>query len=424
MRSLRARLLFGLFAILGATGLAVGTAAFFIDRGVIDGALDDELREIAQNVDPIEAARAESGRVVAEDIFVAAVWTATEHQGEADFVRPAVTGFDTVMAGGEEWRIYAEVRPERTVIGAQRMEVRRELVAVRAFEAVLPILAAVPIALLVVGWIVSRAMRPLDRLAAELPALGDRSAAIPTAGVPSEVLPLVVAMNDLLGRLKRQLEFRTRFVSDAAHELRTPLAALQLQLDAASAGGRDAVPADARASVARMSALVAQMLDLARAEAPGETRLAPLSLDEAVRSVVGELLPIAEAKGIDLGGDEAPAETFVLAEPADLHLLLRNLIDNAVRYTPPGGRVDLVAAADSGAVAFEVRDTGPGIPAAMLERVFDRFVRLDPDTAGTGLGLAIARAAAERMGATLAIRNREDGPGLVVRVRFAAAVRT
>lgn len=304
------------------------------------------------------------------------------------------------------------------------MEVRRELVAVRAFEAVLPILAAVPIALLVVGWIVSRAMRPLDRLAAELPALGDRSAAIPTAGVPSEVLPLVVAMNDLLGRLKRQLEFRTRFVSDAAHELRTPLAALQLQLDAASAGGRDAVPADARASVARMSALVAQMLDLARAEAPGETRLAPLSLDEAVRSVVGELLPIAEAKGIDLGGDEAPAETFVLAEPADLHLLLRNLIDNAVRYTPPGGRVDLVAAADSGAVAFEVRDTGPGIPAAMLERVFDRFVRLDPDTAGTGLGLAIARAAAERMGATLAIRNREDGPGLVVRVRFAAAVRT
>lgn len=419
MKSLRSRLIGGLFLILGLAGLAVGATAYVIDRGAIDRSLDDELREIAQNVDPFEAARVESGPATGEDIFVAVVWTGAGMVGPEGFARPTEIGLATVAAAGEDWRVYADIRADRTVIGAQRMEVRRELVAARAFQAVLPILLVIPVAWITIGIIVARAMRPLDRLAEELPNLGGAAVSLSTAGVPAEVLPLVLAMNDLIARLQRQIEFRTQFVSDAAHELRTPLAALQLQLDARH-GDSATLRADAASSVARMSALVNQMLDLARIEAPAGTAKVRLRLDAAVRAVVGEILPIAESRGIDLGAIEGTAEE-VVGDAADLRLLLRNLIDNAIRYTPQGGRVDLVTTRVGEEIVFEVRDTGPGIPPTMLARVFDRFVRLDPNTSGTGLGLAIARAAAGRMGATLTVRNRSDGPGLVAEVRFRAA---
>jgi two-component system OmpR family sensor kinase len=233
---------------------------------------------------------------------------------------------------------------------------------------------------------------------------------------------MVSELNALLARLREALDKQKRFTADAAHELRSPLTALQIQLDMLSRARsadetRDAVEG-LRAGVKRAGRLVEQLLTMARLEPQSQTSPVPVALDQLLTEVATELEPLAEARRVQLRLSRLERAT-IRGEPQGLHALVRNLIDNAIRYTPAGGEVRLALFRDGGAAAIVVEDTGPGIPAADRGRVFDRFFRLPGAGAeGSGLGLAIVKQVADAHGATVELGEGEGGKGLRVAVRF------
>ncbi|MBV8307751.1 MAG: hypothetical protein JO274_09760, partial [Gammaproteobacteria bacterium] len=246
--------------------------------------------------------------------------------------------------------------------------------------------------------------------------------ALPPEQLPDEVQPLVLALNDLLGRLRGALERERAFMADAAHELRTPLTALHLQMGMLARAGseteREAAMRTLSSGIERAIHLVEQMLALARQQPRTDAPHVPVRIDELARETVTELVPLADAGSIDLGV-AATQPIAVSGDPEALGTLLRNLVDNAVRYTPPGGRVDVSVGGAPEAPRLLVTDDGPGIPVEERVRVFDRFYRragtVQP---GSGLGLAIVKAIADAHGATLSLGDGPSGKGLAVTVSF------
>jgi two-component system OmpR family sensor kinase len=286
----------------------------------------------------------------------------------------------------------------------------------------------VPALALLVAWIVGRSVRPVRKFADALRARRpDDLTPVPLEGLPDEARPMATALNDLLARLDLAIERERAFIADAAHELRTPLTALSLQLQSlASAGAtedRDAAVRNLETGVARAARLIEQLLAVAREQHAGERERRPLHLDELVRQVVAEWVPLAEAAGIDLGIAEAEV-VRVPAEEDGLRVLLRNLLDNAIRYTPRGGRVDVRVSRTEGRpprAVLSVTDTGPGIPEAERGRVFDRFHRVPGTVAGgSGLGLALVRSVASRHDGHVALESGPGGTGLHVIVTVPA----
>ncbi len=348
-------------------------------------------------------------------------------------------GFRTVATEAGEWRVFSTQAGDQVVQVAQPMQVRRELAASMALRTILPLIAVVPFLAVFVWFGIARSLRPLERLAA---AVGQRTpttlAPLSDAGLPSEVQPLVQALNGLLARLDTTLDAQRAFIADAAHELRTPLTAVHLQAQLVERAGDDAerhaALAELKSGLDRATHLVAQLLTLAREEPDVTGRpLARVDLAALARAVVADCSAQAAARGIDLGlappaGAAAAAAALVDGDAASLRTLLSNLVDNAIRYVPDGGRIDVAAGTDATGKAVEVsvRDSGPGIPPAEATRVFDRFYRA-PGAAGvpgSGLGLAIVKRIADRHGATIALApglTGGTGPGLAVTVRFPAA---
>jgi two-component system OmpR family sensor kinase len=249
-------------------------------------------------------------------------------------------------------------------------------------------------------------------------------------GLPDEVRPLVQELNLLFGRVKTAFDAQQTFVADAAHELRTPLAALRLQaqsLDRAeSPEARKLAVSRLTAGIDRATRLVEQLLVLARQEATaaGGAATRPVDLAELARRTVADLAGVAAAKGVDVGVQQADAAQ-VEGQPDALQILLRNLVDNAIKYTPSGGTADITVKNEvvegAAQVTVTVEDSGPGIPAEERERVFDRFYRVaGSEAAGSGLGLAIIKAIAERHGASLALGQSARLGGLAATVTFKA----
>jgi two-component system OmpR family sensor kinase/two-component system sensor histidine kinase QseC len=299
------------------------------------------------------------------------------------------------------------------------------LAADAAYAAVLPLLLVAPFMAAAAWWLTALALRPLQRVAAGVRQRDEQSLEpLPAAGLPDEVAPLVTALNALLQRLGRSLDTQRAFVADAAHELRSPLTALKLQLQLLERADDEAERAAAAqalaAGIERAARLVEQLLTLARTE-PGAatTALQRLDLSELVREAVADTVPLALARGTML---ELFADTPVQVDGDRnaLSALVRNLADNAVRYAPAGSRVEVRVSQSDDVPTLQVDDAGPGIPAAERERVFDRFYRRGlADEPGTGLGLAIVRGVAQRHGATVQLDDSALG-GLRVILRFRA----
>lgn len=433
MRSLRARIATALFVLLTAVGVAAVVAAYFVVESEPDELLDDQLRQIAMNVGdharplppmnpPID--RDDEIVVVIRDASGAIIRRSNER-----FVLPPVeeTGFSDPVVHKVAWRAYALRTPDRLIQVAQRQETRDELAAEIAFQTILPIALLIPLSWLVLGVLITRLFRPLDRLTEELrEAPAERLTPLSTDGLPSEVVPLVAEVNSLLARQNELLELRKRFVSDAAHQLRTPLTALQLQVgNLRRAPGAEALAgeiAEIRQGIARMTRLTAQLLDLARAEAPEDLGHPPsIELAPLLRQAIETVLPLADERAIDLGVTaETPAR--LRCREQDVTAVLMNVIDNAVRYTPSGGRVDVASEITPDGARVVVRDTGPGVAEGEIERVFERFVRAGrAASGGAGLGLAIVKAAAARSGMTVRLENVADPVGLRVVVTMPAA---
>lgn len=435
MRTIRAKLLAGLLVTMLACALVAGAAAYFKVRHEASEVFDGQLQQAARML-PREIAPQATPPLGSHELDEEIVVQSWDDNGRLTFAshpltlpRARLAGFHDMRVAGHEWRVYGLLEDGRYVQAAQSAAFRSKLAASLALGALLPVLALVPVLGLLIHLVVRRSLRPVDDIAR---AMSQRSAEalvpLPAHGWPPELVPVVAALNDLLARLRQAMDTQRAFVADAAHELRTPLAALKLQLQLALRADSEDKQRQALVKLGerldRTTHLVAQLLTLARSEdgTPAATAaLADVSLREVAVQVVRELLPMAEAKGVDLGLDAREADCRVRAVAADLFILLRNLADNAVRYTGPGGRVDLRIERRDGVPTLGVSDTGPGIPPAERENVFRRFHRGESgDAHGSGLGLAIVRNIAVRHGATVVLEDGPGGRGLTVSVLFAA----
>ena len=427
--SLRRAALLWMTGLLTVVGLVTILIAYVYVRNEADEFLDGQLRQIALNAGTgISAAHAPAAADRdPEDQFAITIWDErgrVVHQSlpGINIPRENRAGFSDVKADGELWHVYTTGDGDHTVQVAQRETVRAEIIESAAIGAAAPILIVIPLSWLVVGWAMNRMLRQLDVLATEI---AERSAMatepIPLAGVPSEVTPLVASMNGLIERLRLAVEAQKRFLADAAHELRTPLAAMQIQVDnlAASRDPSDERLASLAAGVRRAGALVNQLLRLARLNEPAPPDGQRVDIGALLLDCVADVAPIADRKGVDIGAHVGSSVACCAVE-ADVRTLLGALIDNAVRYTSAGGSVDVnLRDRDDGPVV-EIVDTGPGLPKGEEARIFDRFFRGSPhDADGTGLGLAIARRIAERHSFDLSVENRTDGQtGVCARIVF------
>jgi two-component system OmpR family sensor kinase len=430
MRSIRRTLLATLLAAVTAVTLAAALLVYGLTRQQMDAIFDYNLRQIALS---LQGAPTGVERTPEDLDFVVQIWDLSGlrlYASRRDAGLPASVqmGFATVPSPTGEWRVYSTELAGLIVEVAQPMRVRERLAVAASLRTLLPVLAILPLLAFLVWSAVGRALAPLDRLAE---AVGSRTAAalepLPESDAPEEALPLLRSLNDLLRRLGSALDAQRAFVADAAHGLRTPLAALSLQLQlverAGTAGERAAALADLRAGLERATRLVQQLLTLAREEPGAAPALAgePVALAELVAEAVADHALVAETKGVDLGATEVAVEAVVNGDRAALRTLLANLVENAIRYTPAGGRVDVKAGVAEGRPYLEVVDDGPGIPAADRARVFDRFHRgASGSEPGSGLGLSIVKAIAGRHSATVSLRDTPGG-GLTVRVELPPA---
>ncbi len=425
MKSIRLRLLSWLLGCAVLVALAAGWGVYRAALVDADTLFDYQLRQIALSLRDQGVAQGFAGPDEPYEMVVQ-IWDDSGGRiylshPSSDLPARATLGFDEVSTRSGDWRVFSIQMRGRTIQVAQPLSVRRELARTHALRTLLPVLVLLPLLAGALWFGAERALRPLSSMARELrardPAL---LAPLVEERRDEEILPLVRALNDLLRLLAAALDKQRAFVADAAHELRSPLTALKLQLQlldrAADAQARREAGARLAAGIERASHLAEQLLTLARNEPDaGEPPVAAVRLDETVREAIAEAAPLADARGVDLG--LAAAEEISVQGDADaLRVLVRNLADNGVRYTPRGGRVDVSVHRRDGEALIEVADTGPGVPEADRARVFSRFYRGHAgDESGSGLGLAIVKAIAERHGGRVELGAAASG-GLLARV--------
>jgi len=353
---------------------------------------------------------------------------ATDEALPLPFPATLADGLSTVEVAGEAFRVLVRSTAQgQRIAVAQEQDARDKDAHESAWRSLLPFLILFPVLLLVVGDLVRKLFRPIGVLAAEIDQRAEQELhPIQEQHLPTEVRPFVVAINRLLARVAQSMDSQRRFVADAAHELRSPMTALSLQADRLAATEMSAATRERfeplSRGISRGRKLIDQLLSLAAAQSTSERAQTRLSVHELYRQVLEDLLPLAERKQIDIGVDSLQ-DVHVVFNELDLFTLVKNLVDNAIRYTPAGGRIDLSVEATPSAVHLQIKDSGPGIAAEEQARVFDPFYRsLGTDEAGSGLGLSIVKAIAERTGARveLAFSDPAAQRGLCVLVWIAA----
>ncbi len=411
-------------------GLLAMAAVYRNARQEVDEMFDYELRAVAQSIDAIGAGSGRAVGRVPDDEVLIQVWSPAGellYRSNPELAAPysATAGYATLEAGGTAYRSYSRRTADGTVQVAQTLAERRELALELSLRLLAPLLLALPLLGLVSWWLVRRALWPVQRLGDALSARTDDALdPVPGDKLPDELLPLVGGFNRLLQRLAQAFAAQRALVADAAHELRTPLAVVQLQAQTLQ---RSAAPEEhaaallaLRGGVERATRLVQQLLTLARQE-PGAGRAATektgLRLDQLVREVLAELVPLAHDKNIELSLLATEA-IRLRGDDAGLRALVGNLVENALHYTPDGGRVEVRLAAEPALVRLTVSDNGPGIPPGQRPLVLNRFYRA-PGTpgSGSGLGLAIAAAVVQQHGGSMVLGEAAGG-GLEVKVEL------
>ena len=428
--SIRRKLLVALLSALALTGLASSGATWLAARNEANDQFDYQLRQMALSLRD-QTLQSPVGFFGPWDYdFIVQVW---DPRGDLVYfsnhgiVLPqAGSGFQTVSVRGEDWRIFTLGQEDKTIQVAAPVSLRRDRASAMALRILIPVIAAIPLFALLIWLLVGYELRPLDAIARAIRRRAPSSLEpLATVRLPDEVQPMVGELNALLARLREAIETQARFTADAAHELRSPLTALQLQIEllgrAQSAEERREALDALRAGAQRAAHLVEQLLTMARLE-PEAAAAEPAVVDlaEIAVGVGADAEPLAEAKGVELRLGRMES-TRVAGQAQALYTLVRNLVDNAIRYTPSRGRVTIEVGHEGGRAVLAISDTGPGIPPGERSRVFDRFYRLpDAPAEGSGLGLAIVKQIAEAHRAEVTLGDADHGRGLRVTVRFAA----
>lgn len=342
-------------------------------------------------------------------------------------------GFHTIKGGvdddddddDDEYRAYIRQTPQGKIAVLQETEYRDDLAATAAYQSVLPLLIALPLMILLTVWITYRAMRPVKTLSASLgQRRSDDLSPLDGEGVPSEIQGFVTAINQLLQRTGENIRRQQRFIADAAHELRSPLTALSLQAERLTKLPQSDEAREQTGlilqSIQRNRHLLEQLLTHARAQGSETQRnLTDISLQAQFRRVLQELMPLALDKQQDIGV-AVENDLRIRADDTEIYTLIKTFTDNAIRYTPAGGRIDIGFSETPTTLAIWVEDDGPGIPAAERSRVTDAFYRiLGTEQQGTGLGLSIADAIAKRYGGKLILTDsRNFAHGLLIQAQL------
>ena len=325
----------------------------------------------------------------------------------------------------DEYRAYIRQTPQGKIAVLQETEYRDDLAATAAYQSVLPLLIALPLMILLTVWITYRAMRPVKTLSASLgKRRSDDLSPLDGEGVPSEIQGFVTAINQLLQRTGENIRRQQRFIADAAHELRSPLTALSLQAERLTKLPQSDEAREQTGlilqSIQRNRHLLEQLLTHARAQGSETQRnLTDISLQAQFRRVLQELMPLALNKQQDIGV-AVENDLRIRADDTEIYTLIKTFTDNAIRYTPAGGRIDIGFSETPTTLTIWVEDDGPGIPVAERSRVTDAFYRiLGTEQQGTGLGLSIADAIAKRYGGKLILADsRNFAHGLLIQAEL------
>lgn len=441
LSSLRLRLLVFLLAAIVLTALVQGVLAYRSALDETDALFDYQMQQTAYalraGLPPDAQATGSTRPEYQNDELIVQVWTNEglrifESVVGAALPQIAVLGFSQVQARGTTYRVFSLQTRSQVIQVAQDMAPRRAMARALALRSLLPLAVMAPLLALAVWWAVGRLLAPVDSIRGQLAKRqADDLVPVSDTDLPSELQPLVREFNALLSRVRQAFDAQQHFVADAAHELRSPLAALKLQVQ----GLQRAADADTRAvaverlagGIDRATRLVEQLLALARQEAQATAGLPPrpVVLADLARQAVAEAAPTAQRRGVDLGlaplSPEA-GQASVCGQPQALEILLRNLIDNAIKYTPEGGVVDVQLQAEPGQLVLLVDDSGPGIAPEQRELVLQRFHRgpqaEGATVTGSGLGLAIAETIARMHGTRLELGSAPGLGGLRVCVRL------
>jgi two-component system, OmpR family, sensor kinase len=429
-RSLRARLFVGLTAVILLAGCLGGVLTYLwaFDEAIeMQDSTLIQIGSLLQNGD-VKSDASLHGIDADAEVDVIELGTVPHGPAEERQLWSLQDGLRAATFRGQPVRILLRSRPDGSRFAiTQPTDVRDDIAGNMAFRTLLPIAALIPCLLLVTALVVAGSLGPMVHLAGDLDLRrADDMTPLPLAGMPNELHPFIVSINGLLERMKLMMDQQRRFVADAAHELRTPITALGLQAE-----NLDTVelpdPARERLAVLRQGMrrtnhLLEQLLALARHEVgpPGESAM--VELDRLVKDSVADLLPEAARKEIDVGF-EMIEPIAIRGEPVMVSTMIRNLLDNAVRYTPCGDRVDIGVYRDASAAVVQVEDTGPGIPPGEIDRIFEPFFRGSrPMEHGTGLGLSIVKRIVDRLGGSIVLENISgpSGNGLraIVRLPF------
>jgi len=428
MNSISQRLLALLLGALTVAALLAGISTYLKARVEVNELFDYQLLQMALSLrdqNSFEQRPTAASDYEKEDDVTIQVWDSAGtliYVSLHDTPLPLAShaGLQTVIFQKAEWRVFLLADRGRRIQVSQPLKPRREMSFVFALHTILPLFIIFPALALTIWFAVRYTLKPLTKVADGVTRLSPASLEpLPEHNLPAEILPLVQRLNSLFDQLSRAFDIQKRFVADAAHELRTPLTAVKLQMRILerSVSDNERIEALERLSlgVDRAARLAGQLLALARVEPEAPpVPLEEVSLNRLVGEIIVEQARIAADKGIKLG-TSSDVPVSVTGEPDALRAMISNLIDNALRYTLPGGTVAVAVRQNELAAVIEVADTGPGIPPDERERVFDRFYRMQGlDCAGCGLGLAIVKSAVKRHGGTIMLSEAAEGLGLRV----------
>lgn len=446
IKSIRYFLLISLLLSITIASAINGIGNYLLDEQVIQPYLDGQLMRVSSLISILNESTNSSSKVRAQIIdylratqpitkqkFLFQVWNKSGHllmqssDQNSITLKDASIGFTDKVINGNDWRIYSSYddKMQSKIVVAELYNIRRELADDIARSNANILLITYPVFGLLVWFIISLALRSVTRVTTEI---SNRASTflepVQLTEIPIEIKPLVAELNQLFIRLKLAFERNKRFAADAAHELRTPLAALkthaQVALNSDTETDRTKALQNVIQSVNRSSHVVAQLLTLSRlGEEEALTDVKPLDLHKLATEIIAYLAPHALEKNIEIELSPPPAAPIVLGNDTALGILIRNIVDNAIRYTPPNGEVKVSIINTNTQIIFRVTDTGSGIPAELRERVFERFYRiLGTKASGSGLGLAIVSQITALHHAVIHLSTPANGIGLQFDVAF------